>query len=129
MHGFDLVEKLKAAQDQVASLEGDLKAFIISFIETHRKFKNGQKVEVFGYSDESLGVGFVEKAWCEVSWKWGFNPDQYIGKEDEWLKDLSQIHYKVVKIKKDGTPSTRELIYDWPRQEKIKGCYYLKAVE
>lgn len=129
MQRFDLVQKLKAAEDEVSQISGELRAFVGKFIETHRKFKNGQKVEVFDHADQSYGIGFVSNAFCGVILKYGFRPSEYIGKEQKWLRDLSDIMYEVVKAKKDGTPSTRHLMWDKPREEKQIGRYYLKAVE
>lgn len=129
MQRFDLVEKLKVAEDQVSALEGDLKAFVIQFVEDHRKFKDGQKVEVFDFSGKSYGIGFVKKAHCGISFRWGSIARQYAGKEDEWLRDLSSIMYEVVKIKKDGTPSERTLMWDKPRQEKTERYYHLMPAE
>ena len=132
MQRFDLVEKLKGAEDQVSSLNEELKAFIRQFVEAHRKFKDGQKVEVFDYSGKTYGIGFVKSAHCGVSFKWGFRPHDYVGKTDGetmWVKDLTDIMYSVVKMKKDGTPSERMLLWEKPRQEKILGYYYLMPIE
>lgn len=132
MQRFDLIEKLKAAEDQVSSISGDLRVFVRQFVDAHRKFQNGQKVEVFDYSDKSYGIGFVKEAQCGVSFKWGFRPSDYLGREDaetRWVKDLADIMYSVVKMKKDGTPSGRTLMWDKPRQEKSQDHCYLKAVE
>lgn len=129
MQRFDLIEKLKDAEDKANSLRGDIKAFVVQFVNTHRKFKHGQKVEVLDHNDKSYGIGFVNAAFCGINFKWGFNPNEYMGKEERWLKDLTDIMYEVVKAKKDGTPSTRTLLWDKPREEKQIGRYYLKAIE
>lgn len=129
MQRFDLITKLKAAEDQVLSLSGDIKTFVTNFVETNRKFKNGQKVEVFDFEGKSYGIGFVKGALCGVDFRWGFRTSKYLGKEEYWLKDLSDITYMIVKSKKDGTPSERVLMWDKPRQEKTKDRYHLIAVE
>lgn len=129
MQRFDLIEKLKAAEDQVSSISGELKAFISGFVEAHRKFKDGQKVEVFDSKDKSYGIGFVKSASCSISFRWGSVARQYAGKEEDYIKDLCDIMYEIVKIKKDGTPSERNLMWNKPRQEKQKEGYYLKAIE
>lgn len=132
MQRFDLVEKLKESEDRVTSLLGDIRAFVIHFVDTHRKFKNGVKVEVFDEFDKSYGIGFIRSAQCGVSFRWGFRTHDYIGKEDaqdRWIRDLCDIMYDVVKMKKDGSPSERSLLWDKPRQEKRKGHYYLIPVE
>lgn len=129
MQRFDLVEKLKVAEDQASSLSGELEAFVKQFVQAHRKFKDGQKVEVFDSRGESYGIGFIKYARCGVSFRWESAARQYSGKEDRWLEDLSDIMYAVVKAKKDGKPSERMLIWDKPREEKREGCYHLIAVE
>lgn len=129
MQRFDLVEKLAAAENQADSLLGDLKTFVKNFVEAHRKFPDGQKVEVFDYAGKSYGIGFVRSAQCSISWKYGFNPSDYLGKEEKWLKELSDIMYEIVKAKKDGTQSTRSLLWDKPRQEKTLGYYHLMPIE
>lgn len=129
MQRFDLIERLKIAEDGVSSINEELKAFVSKFVETHRTFKNGQKVEVFDFTDKSYGVGFVRLCTSDVSFRWGSLANQYASSKERWLKDLSDIMYEVVKAKKDGTPSERVLMWYKPRQEKRAGEYHLKAVE
>lgn len=129
MQRFDLVEKLKVAEDQASSLNGELQAFVKQFVEAHRKFKDGQKVEVFDSRGISYGIGFVKYAQCGVMFRWGSVARQYAGREEQWLKDLCDIMYAVVKAKKDGTPSERSLMWDKAREEKREGYYYLTTAE
>ena len=129
MQRFDLIDKLQSAENQADSLRGDILAFVKNFVESHRKYKDGQKVEVFDHLDKSYGIGFIKSAHCGISFRYGFQPSRYAGKEEVWLKELSDIVYEVVKAKKDGTPSTRTLIWDKPRQDKMHGRYHLIPIE
>lgn len=128
MQRFDLIDKFKAADDHINSIKGELKAFVNNFVAAHRKYSDGQKVEVFDFEGRSFGIGFIKYARCGVDLTY-INSGTYFNNEESWLIDLSDIMYAVVKAKKDGTPSERVLMWDKPRQEKTKGRYHVIAVE
>jgi predicted hydrocarbon binding protein len=108
MNHFNKIQELRQTQIREFELKGELQAFLKLHLERIRKYKNGDKVEVFKEGGQSLGVGIIAFASLTASLD-SFIIAQYGSNPDKYQKEINEVHYRVNKMKKDGSMSTHRL--------------------
>ena len=108
MNHFNKIQELRQIQIRESELRGELRAPIKQQIERVRKYKDGEKVEVFDENGKSLGIGAIRFAFLAADLE-SFTINKYVNKPELWDKQINEVIYRVHKLRKDGTISTHRL--------------------
>jgi hypothetical protein len=93
----EISAKINSLEIMVRDLKVKLRQLTLDYIEEHRKFQNGDLVNVtHGWYKDKTEKAFIDSA------------QEYNG----------EITYRFLQVKKDGTPSSRQLYVDWYSREK-----------
>lgn len=106
MQNYDKIKELRRLHIRQRELEGELRVFFKNKAEAERKFIDGEKVHIYNSKGELKGEGIIAGAFIWVSLD-GYQIKDYDGNEEKYLQAISEIQYKVMAVKKDGTASSR----------------------